>query len=613
MKDRVFSSKKYFIHTGIIIMIFMVLFSLSSCLSFNEVKEDSSFPEGIDNIKENLDKNMIDVFEAYILAAKNLKKKDIDDKELQKTKDFLFYINRYMNENLTKEYSKGKYDEALKYALSLRTINADSTLDIGTIYRKMSAQLDLTGDPFTRYDVKEEMADLKLLSEDEVSSLLKYYFQNKMRGVFLYYYNRYTVLYPELLSKFPDLKKNRDEMDNFGDLNFEKLMRSVVTVILNKGMNIKDGMGYFDKSIGTGFFIDDKGYILTNHHVIADHVDPNYKGYSMVYVTTRDEPDVEIPAKVIGFDKVFDIALLKTVKKNSDHLILGRSDDVAVGDKIYTIGNPIGIKYTVTSGIVSNKEIEFFQLGKAFQVDAAINPGNSGGPLIDDKGQVVGIVFAGIPQFAGINFAIPFEWVRKTIPSLYKGGETKRCWMGAGIYQENKKVFFYYVLPGGPASRAGIQIGDRLDMIDGFKVESVEQAQSLLAWKRYPMLLNVRTQRNNDLTGDVVRLEERPYIPLEEIFEKDIEKNIITLVFGIGVEYYGNSFFYKKYKTTKIYNGMYGNQLNVGEGDPIVVYELKYLQKDKLVRLTLRYKQKELGIIERIVTVISPAEINSLI
>ena len=99
-------------------------------------------------------------------------------------------------------------------------------------------------------------------------------------------------------------------------------MQSVVTVILNKGMNVKDGMGYFDKSIGTGFFIDDNGYILTNHHVIADDVDPKYKGYSAVYVTTREDPDTEIPAKVIGYDKVFDIALLKIQKKGTKPLYL---------------------------------------------------------------------------------------------------------------------------------------------------------------------------------------------------------------------------------------------------------------------------------------------------
>ena len=286
---------------------------------------------------------------------------------------------------------------------------------------------------------------------------------------------------------------------------------------------------------------------------------------------------------------------------------------MSLGDRIYTIGNPIGIKYTVTSGIISNKNIDFFQLGKAFQVDAALNPGNSGGPVIDERGQVVGIVFAGIPQFEGINFAIPFKWVRKTIPALYKGSEVKRCWIGSGIYKEDDKVFFYYIMPNSPASKSGILKGDRLIEIDGDKVKNVEQAQALLAWRRYPRLIEIKTERDGKIISNIVRLEERPYLPLESAFEKDTEGNLITLIFGIGVEYYGKGLILKKYKTNKIYKGMYGFQLNIGEGDPIVVYGLKYLKKQKLIKLTLKFKQKDFGIIDRIVTVVSPVEINSIL
>jgi len=599
------------------IKIFYLFITLLIFFLSCETTEDSftrpNYSSGIENIKHNLEKEKIDLFDAYSFTLKFQTKQEEDTEEYNKAKEYLEEIIESMNKQAEEEFAKKNYNDALRYILSLKVLQKESKIRLEDVYDKLSDHADVSSDIFTQNRIKEEMADLKIMSSEEVYDLLKTHALRKSRGVYLFYYDKYIKIYPDLVKKYPDLKRMKNEMESLSDLKIEELMNSVVAVILNKGLNIKDGMGYFDKSIGTGFFIDNDGYILTNHHVIADHVDPTYEGYSMVYVTTKDEPDIEIPAKVIGFDKVFDIALLKIPKKNKDFLVLGRSRDMSVGDKIYTIGNPIGIKYTVTSGIISNKEIDFFQLGRAFQIDAAINPGNSGGPLIDERGQVVGIVFAGIPQFEGINFAIPFEWVRKTIPTLYQGGEIKRCWIGGGLYEENKDIIFYYILPTGPAAYAGIQTGDKLLKIDGFEVKSVEDAQELLAWKRYPQLINIEIERKGEKLSKVVRLEERPYLPVESAFKKDIEANLITLIFGIGVEYYGKGIMFNKYKTTKIYKGMYGFHLDIGEGDPIVVYDLKYIEKNKFIKLTLKFKQKNLGFLDRIITVVSPIEINSII
>lgn len=605
-RDQLYSMK-------VIYFFVILLFFFLSCKTTEPPKQKPSYASGLENIKHNLDKDKIDLFDAYTHTLKLQKKYKEGTKDFDNANAYLEELILSMNKKAEEENAEGNYNDALRYVLSLKVLRKESTIALNDIYKKLSEHADRSSDIFTQNTIKEEMADLKLMSDKELFNFLKMHALRKSRGVYLNYFDKYSQMYPDITNKYLELKTLKNEMESLSDLNIEELMNSVVAVILNKGMNIKDGMGYFDKTIGTGFFIDNDGYILTNHHVIADHVDPTYEGYSMVYVTTKDEPDIEIPAKVIGFDKVFDIALLKIPKKNKDFLVLGRSRDISVGDKIYTIGNPIGIKYTVTSGIISNKEIDFFQLGRAFQIDAAINPGNSGGPLIDERGQVVGIVFAGIPQFEGINFAIPFEWVRKTIPALYKGGEIKRCWIGGGLYEEDKDILFYYVLPNGPAANAGIQKGDKLLKIDGFKVKSVEDAQELLAWRRYPRLIEIEILRKDKTIKLDVKLEERPYLPVETAFKKDIEANLITLIFGIGVEYYGKGIFFNKYKTTKIYRGMYGFHLNIGEGDRIVVYDLKYIEKNKIVKLTLKFKQKDLGFIDRIITVISPIEINSIL
>ncbi len=592
-----------------LIFVFFILI-LFSCKE-KDVKE-RSFSSGIDNVKENLSKEKITLFEAYSEAYKIFTDVSSDSSQKSKTKEFIDEIVTQMDEKSKDLYEDKKYEEALNYGLSLKSLGYKSNVDLKNIYDKYLDEIDNSSDIFTINKIKEEMANENLMTTKEVFDFIKYYYDKKSIGFYNYYLGKFSSIYPSLTSEFPELLKFKEDLKVYSNLNIEELMNSVVTVILNKGMNIKDGMGYFDKSIGTGFFIDENGYILTNHHVIADQVDPKYKGYAAVYVTTRDDPDTEIPAQVIGYDKVFDIALLKIQRKNTKPLILGRSDDIKVGDKIYTIGNPIGIKYTVTSGIISNKEIDFFQLGRAFQVDAAVNPGNSGGPLFDERGQVIGVIFAGVPQYQNINFAIPFQWVIKTIPLLYKGGEVKRCWTGGGLYNNKNKLEFYYILPGGSLSKSEIKVGDALNKIENVEVKTVEDAQYNLAWQRYPRLINLETERKGETLRKIARLEERPYLPIEIAFEKDTQGKLITLVYGLSLDYYDKNPFLKKYTVNKVYKRMLGSQVEIGEGDPIVVYDLKYVEKDKTILLTLKFKKKDVGFIDRVVTVPAYAEINSI-
>ena len=461
------------------------------------------------------------------------------------------------------------------------------------------------------------MGERGLLSESEVALLLDDYFKQNSLGLFSYYLNYYKGKYPTLVAKFPELEKKFSILiDNVTKPDFETLMKSVVTVILDKGIVVKNGVGGQDKSLGTGFFIDGNGYILTNHHVIADHVNPAYKGYTSVRVSLRDNPDVEYSAKVVGWDKIYDVALLKLLgHKNENFMVPGISGNMKTGDKIFTIGNPLGIRYTVTSGIISNREIDIFQMGQAFQVDAAINPGNSGGPLIDERGQVVGIVFAGIPQYAGISFAIPFEWVRQTIPLLYRGGEVKRSWIGAGIYHDYEKnnLQFYYLMPGGTADEAGILVDDVLVSINGHKITDLAQAQALTAWEKSNSIIRVGILRNGQYMELPVRLDVRPQIPIEQIFKKDSYTNIIKLVAGMKVEQTRKRFGIRYYKISHVYRGMPGYSLNVSEGDPLTVYGMKFLSKEKVVVLSINYTNRDVSMMQRNITLALPAEINNLL
>ena len=194
------------------------------------------------------------------------------------------------------------------------------------------------------------------------------------------------------------------------------LVNGTVTIWVDKGTKVQNGLLYADRVIGSGFFISKDGYIVTNHHVISDLVDKKNGAFSRLFIKLAEDSDTRIPAKVIGYDPEIDLALLKTEVDAPYVFTLGSSADLDVGDKIYAIGSPVGLERTLTSGIVSANDRKLFTLGSVMQIDAAVNQGNSGGPCIDSHGNVQAIVFAGMLQFEGLNFAIPVEYLKSLLP-----------------------------------------------------------------------------------------------------------------------------------------------------------------------------------------------------
>jgi len=136
--------------------------------------------------------------------------------------------------------------------------------------------------------------------------------------------------------------------------SFPKMISGTVTILVNRGIRVENGVGYPDRVIGSGFFIDKRGYILTNHHVIESEVDPKYEGYSRLYIRLSESPAGErIPAKVVGYDKIFDLALIKA-EVTPEYTFSGSFDQaVAPGDRIFAIGSPAGLEKTITAGIIS--------------------------------------------------------------------------------------------------------------------------------------------------------------------------------------------------------------------------------------------------------------------
>lgn len=237
---------------------------------------------------------------------------------------------------------------------------------------------------------------------------------------------------------------------------------------------------------GTGFIIDNEGYILTNNHVV--------EGADIIKVTLQNDKEYE--AKLIGSDPKTDIALIKIIQDNVEKtsfsfLTMGDSGKLDVGEWVVAIGNPFGLDHTVTTGVVSamGRNIGSGPYDEFIQTDASINPGNSGGPLLNMEGDVIGIntaIYSGSGSNVGIGFAVPINIAKGILDDLKQKGKVTRGWLGVMIQritpelQESFKLknsqgaLVNDIAPNGPADLGGMKRGDVITRFDGVEIASME-------------------------------------------------------------------------------------------------------------------------------------------
>jgi len=231
------------------------------------------------------------------------------------------------------------------------------------------------------------------------------------------------------------------------------------------------------QSLGSGFLISHDGYILTNHHVIAEADE--------ILVRLNDRS--ELMAKLVGSDERSDLALLKIEGENLPHLVLADSDALKVGEWVLAIGSPFGFDYSVTAGIVSAKgrDLQSETYVPFIQTDVAINPGNSGGPLFNLDGEVVGInsqIYTRSGGFMGLSFAIPSNMASNIVDQLRDSGVVNRGWLGVHIQEVNQDLAESFgldkavgaliaeVVEDSPAAQGGLQAGDIITHVNGREV-----------------------------------------------------------------------------------------------------------------------------------------------
>lgn len=348
------------------------------------------------------------------------------------------------------------------------------------------------------------------------------------------------------------------------------MLPGTVTVWVNRGIRIRDGVGVPDRVIGSGFFVDPRGYLLTNYHVIASEVDPTYNGYSRLSIKLAGRPNERIPARVVGYDRVFDLALVKVEVDAPYVFSLSDTRRLRPGERVLALGSPGGLDSTITAGIVSAEGRRFLQMGEAVQIDAPVNPGNSGGALVLPDGQVAGIVFAGIPQFEGVNFAIPSYWVRHFFPRLFDGGEVVHPWIGAAVHAGRQGLSVVYVAPGSPADRAGVKAGDRLRSVDGNDVVDITGAQDLIMERTPGDLIRTvwETGEQDRPVARLIAVSERPFSPVEEALKRQPIEALFPVLFGMDVDDISGPPWGPDFVITNVLPGSIADESSLSPNDP---------------------------------------------
>jgi len=273
---------------------------------------------------------------------------------------------------------------------------------------------------------------------------------------------------------------------------------------------------------GSGFIITSGGYILTNNHVVTN---AKKNGIKVQLLDTR-----EYKAKLIGTDKYTDLAVIKIDADNLPVAALGNSDDVEVGHIVFAIGAPLGLKSTMTQGIVSALGRNIGIIGDEYgienfiQTDAAVNPGNSGGPLVNINGEVIGInsaIATTNARYQGYSFAIPLNLAKQVATDIIKYGKFRRGFLGIGIrpvdavtakaagLDKAKGVWVETVTKDAAGDKAGVEYGDIILTVDGKEVNSPQELQTTIASKHPGLSVTLKIWRDKKIVEKKAELGSR--------------------------------------------------------------------------------------------------------
>jgi serine protease Do len=288
-----------------------------------------------------------------------------------------------------------------------------------------------------------------------------------------------------------------------------------------------------ERSLGSGFVVREDGYILTNYHVVK-----RAEGKKVKVTMKIKGKEKNLEGEVVGSDPLTDLALVKVKAKDLPALKLGDSNKLKIGEWVVAIGNPFGLEYTMTKGIISAKGRDMYIENREYrdllQTDAAINPGNSGGPLVNLRGEVIGInaaIASPIGSFVGVGFAVPANKARDILESLIEEGRVVRGYLGVAIQlltpelartfgvEEEAGVLIAGVMEKGAAEKAGLKKGDIVKEFEGERVKTPKELQRLVSRVkpgRKVKVLVIREGKEKVFEMKLGKMPEEGVVPEEE-------------------------------------------------------------------------------------------------
>ncbi len=297
------------------------------------------------------------------------------------------------------------------------------------------------------------------------------------------------------------------------------------------------------QSMGSGFIYSANGYIITNHHVIADA--------DQIIVKLNDKR--ELDAKLIGSDPSSDIALLKIKAKNLKPVKIGKSENLKVGQWVLAIGSPFGFESTVTAGIVSaiGRSLPNDNYVPFIQTDVAINPGNSGGPLFNLDGEVIGInaqIFSRSGGFMGLSFAIPMDVANNVVGQLKRSGKVSRGWLGVYIQEVTNNLAKSFgmknpsgaliskIIPEGPASKSDLKVGDIILKFDNKKIDTSSSLPPIVGNTKVGKNVKIEILRNGVKKNINFKVQELPIQVAEKKVKKINSEKASKKILGMTLE-----------------------------------------------------------------------------
>jgi Trypsin-like serine proteases, typically periplasmic, contain C-terminal PDZ domain len=390
-----------------------------------------------------------------------------------------------------------------------------------------------------------------------------------------------------------------------------RAVSSVVTVYVDRGFKIQGGYSVPDRVLGTGFQIA-PGLYLTNHHVVQSEVDPSYKGYSRLSIRPSDNPQARVPAKVIGWDEEMDLALLQSEEKLQSVIYIPSSMKFQAGDRVFAVGSPIGLENSVTAGVVSSLSRKIISYGEAAQIDVPVNQGNSGSPLFSANGLLVGMVFAGLPSFQNINFALPVQWIVSSLPALFSGTSVVHPRLGIVLGKgsgQNPVVLSDL----DKVSRA-FRAGDVLKEINGVPAKDIASIQLQLAAVPPDALCMVEAQRDFQPVRRLRRIQNTGGASLIPAWDTIKRTYILEGILGARLEQLEDS---SKvgglYSVSWVCPAEAADETGIAENDTININKIQLDRKNKVFILEFSAKSRLSGYFERTIRLELPAESAAII